>query len=406
MTMDVLTVAELTTYLKALFDSDPVLTDLWVQGEVSNCRPAGSGHWYWTLKDGDAQLPCVMWKYQAAAQTALPADGQAFLLHGAVSVYAAQGKFQLYVDHCEPAGMGDLHRRFEALKARLAAEGLFDAERKRPLPVYPMRIGVVTSPDAAALRDVCNVLARRWPCAEVLVAGTLVQGEAAPPRIVAALEAIGRAGVDVVIVCRGGGSLEDLWAFNEEVVARAIAACPVPVVSGVGHETDFTIADFVADLRSPTPTAAAELVTPDQRDVLLAVDDLREQLARAMDRHLDDRRRDYEYAAGRLNRASPARALAERRLQTVESRHRLERALTSHLQLLAAHLDSHAGRLAALNPAAILERGYAHVRRAADGRTVRHRSEVAAGTGLVVKVADGEFAAVVAGQSNLFAVDS
>jgi exodeoxyribonuclease VII large subunit len=237
-------VSEVTSHLKALLESDALLTDVWVQGEVSNFTPAASGHWYWTLKDESAALQCVMWRSRVSAQTYTPEVGESLLAHGYVSVYETAGKVQLYADHVEPAGRGDLYRRFEELKARLAAEGLFDEERKRPLPRFPRRIGVVTSLDAAALRDVCRVLARRWPSVEVLVSPTLVQGDAAPAEIVAAIEAIQRSDVDVVIVTRGGGSLEDLWAFNDEGVARAVAGCAVPVISGVGHETDFTICDF------------------------------------------------------------------------------------------------------------------------------------------------------------------
>ncbi|MCE7938993.1 MAG: exodeoxyribonuclease VII large subunit, partial [Chloroflexi bacterium CFX6] len=285
--MNAYSVTALSDHIKAILEDDPELGDVWVEGEVSNCRPAASGHWYFVLKDEGATLSCVIWKSSAAALSTLPADGQRFLMHGAVSVYGPAGRYQYYVDHCEPAGLGDLHQRFEALKARLAEEGLFDAARKRPLPAYPMRIGVVTSRQAAALRDICNVLARRWPAAEVRLAPTLVQGDAAPDQIVAALAAVARAGVEVVLLARGGGSLEDLWAFNDERVARAIAACPVPVVCGVGHEIDFTIADFVADVRAPTPSAAAEMVTPDARELRLAVDDRRLRLTRSVADRVD-----------------------------------------------------------------------------------------------------------------------
>jgi exodeoxyribonuclease VII large subunit len=253
-----------------------VLQDLWLEGEVSNWKHAPSGHIYFTLKDEAASIRCAMWRSNIQRAAYLPAgDGEAVLAHGYVSVYEPQGVYQFYVDDVQPVGLGSLYARFEQLKARLQAEGLFDADRKRSLPHFPRRIGVVTSPSGAVLRDILNVLRRRYPLAEVIVAPTLVQGPEAPAQIVRALERVGQVpGVDVIILARGGGSLEDLWAFNDEAVARAIVAAPVPVVSGVGHETDFTIADFAADLRAPTSSAAAELVTPDRAA-------LRQQVERA-----------------------------------------------------------------------------------------------------------------------------
>jgi len=399
---DAISVSDLTAHIKALLDADPSLADIWVEGEVSNCRPYASGHWYFSLKDEGAAVNCVIWKYAAAGLAHLPEDGRRFVMHGSVSVYAQQGRYQFYVDHCEPAGLGELHREFERLKAKLAAEGLFDAARKRAVPRYPMRIGVVTSRQAAALRDVCQVLARRWPVAEVLLAPTLVQGDGAPAQIAAAIGRIGRAGVDVVIVARGGGSLEDLWAFNDEGVARAIAACPVPVISGVGHETDFTITDFVADLRAPTPSAAAEIATPDARELRLAVDDRRERLGRLVVLGVADLRTGVGRLDRRLRLAAPDRRARERRAQVGERRNRMVRAVGARLRLVGTELDSLIRRLGVLSPQATLARGYAHVRRTRDGRTVRSRADVAAGTGLAVSVADGTFEAVVAGQAALF----
>jgi exodeoxyribonuclease VII large subunit len=403
--MSTYTVSALSAYIKALFDEDPVMGDVWVEGEVSNCRPAVSGHWYWTVKDEGAQLNCVMWKGQAAQQAVLPEDGRAFVLHGNVSAYATAGRYQLYVDHVEATGVGDLYREFERLKAELAAEGLFDAERKRPLPLFPMRIGVVTSAQAAALRDICKVLARRWPVAEVIVAPTLVQGEGAPEQIVAAIDAIGRAGVDVVIVARGGGSIEDLWAFNDAAVARAIAACPVPVVSGVGHETDTTIADFVADLRAPTPSAAAELATPNGPELAQMVDEYDARVRRQGRRQLDQVTVDVERLRQRLAFAAPARMVSERSTAVAQFQLRLRRAIDGQLRLGDAALSGLDRRLAVLSPTATLARGYAHVQRKSDGQTIRSRRDVGPGTGLVVQVADGSFEAVVAGQAKLFDIE-
>ncbi len=404
--MQVYTVAELSSHIKSVLDADPLLGDVWVAGEVSNCIEARSGHWYWTLKDADAQLACVMWKGMAARQSTLPENGQAFQLHGIVSVYSQQGRYQLIVDHIEPVGLGDLHQQFEALKAKLEAEGLFAPERKRPLPAWPRTIGVVTSAQAAALRDICNVLGRRWPLAEVRVAPTLVQGDEAPKRIVAALAAIGQAGVDVVIVARGGGSIEDLWAFNDEAVARAIAACPVPVVSGVGHETDFTIADFVADLRAPTPSAAAEQCTPDGEALAQMVDEHAARIAWIAHRRLDGARTDLDRALRRLSLASPRQATARQRDVVRAGRERLRRAMAARLRLARADVDSLGRRLIALSPDATLARGYAHVRRTADGRTVRSVRDAPAGAGLLVRVADGSFEAVVPGQARLFDMEA
>ncbi len=400
--MNAYSVTALSDHIKAILEDDPELGDVWVEGEVSNCRPAASGHWYFVLKDEGATLSCVIWKSSAAALSTLPADGQRFLMHGAVSVYGPAGRYQYYVDHCEPAGLGDLHQRFEALKARLAEEGLFDAARKRPLPAYPMRIGVVTSRQAAALRDICNVLARRWPAAEVRLAPTLVQGDAAPDQIVAALAAVARAGVEVVLLARGGGSLEDLWAFNDERVARAIAACPVPVVCGVGHEIDFTIADFVADVRAPTPSAAAEMVTPDARELRLAVDDRRLRLTRSVADRVDGWRQATDRLAHRLRLVAPERAIRDHRTRIEALRARLGRAMEARLRLARADLDGRTRRLAALSPEATLRRGYAHVSRARDGRAVGTIGDVRSGDAIRVRVIDGAFDAVVTGQGRLF----
>jgi len=388
--------------IKADLETNPALQDVWVQGEVSNCRQYASGHWYWTLKEDDASLSCVMWKGIAAKQDVTPEDGSAFNVHGSISFYARGGQLQLYVDRLEVEGIGDLHRRFAQLKAKLEAEGLFDPRLKRPLPRFPRRIGVVTSPDAAALRDLCHVLERRWPSAEVFLAPTRVQGESAPAEIVAALDAIERAGVDVVIVTRGGGSIEDLWAFNDEAVARAIRACPVPVVAGVGHETDFTIADFVADVRAPTPSAAAEIVAPDARELRLGIDELRLRAGRSLDRRLAVAGERLKGASRRLALASPARTAERRVAALVDLRRRLRSTVVSRLRFANASLEACTMRLEALSPRSVLARGFAHVSRTADGSTVRSAEDVASGDGIRVQVHSGEFGAVVAGQGRLF----
>src|SRR5438270_3133322 len=264
-TSSIFSVTQVSRYLKELLASDDILQDVQVKGEVSGCRTYSSGHCYFTLKDAEAQLPCVFFR-NARLRSDAPAlrDGMAIAASGRISFYERDGKLQLYVESVETIGDGALFLRFEQLKARLAAEGLFDENRKRPLPEQPAVIGIVTSPQAAALRDMLHVLQARYPLAEVLLAPTLVQGSEAPASIAAALDLLNEHGeAEVIILGRGGGSIEELWAFNEEIVARAIARSRIPVISGVGHETDFTIADFVADYRASTPTAAASKAVPD-----------------------------------------------------------------------------------------------------------------------------------------------
>jgi exodeoxyribonuclease VII large subunit len=287
--MRILALSELTGYLQMLLDADPVLSDVWVEGEVSNFSRAASGHCYWTLKDDEAQLRAVCFRSHAIRIARMPQHGERVLAHGRVAFYGGSGQLQLYVDLVRPAGVGLLHARFEELKQRLAAEGLFDVGRKRTLPPLPRRIGVVTSPGAAAWRDILQVLRRRNPLLEVVLSPCLVQGTEAPDSIVEALYALYDVpALDLIIVARGGGSLEDLWAFNEEAVARAAFASPVPLISGVGHETDTTIIDYVSDLRAPTPSAAAELAAPDVAALTDAVAQARVTLAFALQTRLAD----------------------------------------------------------------------------------------------------------------------
>ena len=263
-----LTVGQLTAKIKEVFEVDPVLQDAWVLGEISNLTKPSSGHIYFTLKDETANLSCVAWKTQAWRLGKLLQTGSAVIAHGRISVYEPRGAYQLYVDDLLPAGTGRLYQEFEILKARLQSQGLFAVERKRSLPLFPRRIGVVTSASGAALQDILNVLRRRYAIAEVVLSPASVQGADAPPQIVHAIRSLNELpGVDVIIVARGGGSPEELWAFNDEAVAHAIFDSRIPVISGVGHETDYTIADFVADVRAPTPSAAAEICAPDLVEV-------------------------------------------------------------------------------------------------------------------------------------------
>lgn len=389
------TVSELTRYVRQLFEMDYRLQDVEVEGEVSDFRVPGSGHAYFTLKDAGAQLKCVMWRSEVQAQAALPEHGDRVIAQGSLSVYEAGGQYQLYCRSLRPAGLGDLHAEFEALKARLQAEGLFDPARKRPLPEQIQTVGIVTSPTTAALQDVLNILRRRNPLAHAIVAPTPVQGEQAPPQIIAALEALNtRPEIDVILVVRGGGSLEDLWCFNDERVARAIAASRVPVISGVGHEIDFTLADFAADVRAPTPSAAAELATPVSvealRDVIATA---QAQLVAALQGALDQRRRAAEQAAYGLRRLSPRAQVASLRQSIDGLLERGQRATQHNLTLKRAQLGSARRALGAFNPRETLARGYAIVQM--DGRVLRDAREAAPGDRLTIRLHRGRLAATV-----------
>ena len=390
------TVADITRYIREMFEVDYQLQELWVEGEISNFSRARSGHLYFTLKDAEAQLKCVMWRGNAAALHFGPQPGDAVRARGQISVYESGGVYQLYADQLLPAGRGDLYQQFEALKERLEAQGLFDPARKKSLPPFPRQIGIVTSADAAALRDVLNVLSRRYPLVEVLLAPTLVQGAEAPSQIVRALaELDGRDDVDLIILTRGGGSLEDLSAFNDERVALAVAGCRHPVISGVGHETDFTIADFVADLRAPTPSAAAELATPDMRELAAGLESWNRRLAEGLTGRLEVARWRLEAAGRALRALFPAQRLPNLAQRLDELQARAERAMTGSLQTRRQQLAGLERALAAVSPLATLARGYAIVRQADSNVVVREPAQVTAGDQLKIRVHGGQFAAEV-----------
>jgi len=423
----VLSISELNRQVRQALESNFPL--LWVGGEISNLTYAASGHVYFSLKDANAQVRCVMWRTRAQTLGWRLENGQQVEARALVSFYEPRGDFQLNIEGIRRAGQGDLYRRFVELKARLEAEGLFAAERKRPLPAFPRRIAIVTSPQAAALRDVLTTFMRRAPHIALTLYPTPVQGEGAGARIAAALQAAGQDKHDLVLLCRGGGSIEDLWAFNEEVVAHAIVACPVPVISGVGHETDFTIADFAADLRAPTPTAGAELAAPDREGLLARLDEQQARLGRAMQNRLQQaaqrldwinarllhpaqqirlRREATEQLRGRLQLAFTRRTeqahhrlqLAGQRLQVLRPRPaghmrtlntlaaRLQRAGEQLQQARLQQLDHFVASLRQLDPQAVLNRGYA-LARAADGSVVRDAGQLSAGAALQVQLARG-----------------
>lgn len=385
-----LSVTEITRYLRNLLDTDAVLSDVWVQGEISNFSRPSSGHLYFTLKDGGASLRCVVWRSTALRLRFGMQNGLAVEAHGAVSIYERDGQYQLYVDSIRPAGEGLLFQEFMRLKNRLEADGLFDPERKRPIPERPARIGLVTSPTGAALQDMLNTLQARYPLAEVFLSPCSVQGELAPREIVRAITHVCQtAQPDVVIVARGGGSLEDLWAFNDERVVRAIVACPVPVITGIGHETDFTLSDFASDLRAPTPTGAAVQATPDKADLLSELYGLRSRLSNAALVLVSRHAQDLDALRQRLDWSSPERRIQSERQGIDSLEIRAQRAMRHALQLRRAHLDGLRSRLAALSPSAVLQRGYALVQRP-DGHVLRSASETAPGETLEVHMQDGK----------------
>ena len=386
----VLTVSGVTQYLRALMESDQILRDVWISGEVSTLSTPGSGHIYFTIKDGGASLRCVIWRTQAARMGMRLQSGMALEVHGYISLYEAGGQYQLYVDAVRLAGEGLLYQEFMRLKTRLEAEGLFDPERKRPLPTFPNRLGIVTSPTGAALQDMLNTLSQRFPLVEVVLAPTLVQGEEAPTRIVKAIEDLNHfAKVDLILLARGGGSLEDLWAFNDERVVRAVTNSDVPVITGVGHETDFTLADFAADLRAPTPTGAAVLAVPDAADLLRNLQAVTRVLDNAFEGQLWQHRQLLSRQVQRLSTLSPRYQIRNDTQRLDELAQRLERSLTHQQALRVSRLEGHAQRLAALSPLQVLQRGYAVVRDQ-HGKLVRSVTALRAGAQVSIRLADGQ----------------
>ncbi len=392
--MDVrlVTVSELTARIRALIEGDTFLGGLWVRGEVSNFRRASSGHCYFTLKDGTAAIRAVLFRSRGRCLSFTPENGMAVRVRGYVSVFDKDGTYQLYAEEIIPDGAGAVHQALEQLKSRLAAEGLFDAARKRPLPPYPACIGVVTSASGAALRDILRITGRRWPLAAVVLAPASVQGEAAPEEItrgVALLNALPE--VDVIVVGRGGGSLEELWAFNSEMVARAVYASRVPVVAAVGHETDWTVVDQVADVRASTPSAAAELITPDRSELELLLSRLRERLAGAVRRNLADRERRLAALSTRRIFRDPAGVICGRRAEILDHLAvSLARASRVTLREACARVLTLAGRLESMNPRQVLARGYSICTREGTGEIVADAGGLAPGERVILTFHRGQ----------------
>ena len=382
----ILSVSRLNTLLKEIVEDNFV--HVWVEGEISNFTPASSGHWYFSLKDENAQIRCIMFRAQARALVFRPENGTRVLCCGRVSLYTQRGDIQLIVEAMEAKGLGNLQLAFEQLKQKLMAEGLFDSHRKRPLPPFPQTIGVVTSATGAAIHDILSVLRRRGVGLRVLLRPVRVQGEEAAAEIAEAIADLNRQGEpDVLIVGRGGGSLEDLWAFNEEKVARAIHASGIPVISAVGHEVDVTIADFVADLRAPTPSAAAELVVKNRQELEGHVDQLILRLASQMSGRLHLLQERLDGLSRRLR--SPAQALAMMRQQQENLSRRLERAMTRKLETSGSQFASTVARFDTLSPLKTLSRGYAIAFRDETGHIVRRAEELTPGDGLNLRFCEG-----------------
>lgn len=393
---DIYTVGRLNAEARLLLESG--LPALWVEGEISNFSSPSSGHWYFTLKDRNAQIRCAMFRSANQRVGFRPKDGQHLVVRGRVSLYEPRGDYQLIAEMLEDAGEGALKREFERLKARLAAEGLFDVALKRALPAMPRRIAVVTSPTGAAVRDVLHILARRFPPADVLVFPTAVQGAAATAAIVAALDlAASRGDIDVIILARGGGSIEDLWCFNDERVARAIRRSAVPVVCGVGHEIDFTIADFAADVRAPTPSGAAELVVPDRRALLASLATANRRLGHCVTQRLARANERYAALAQRLSRAHPGHRLQQQTQRLDELELRLRRASEQLITRVEQRLRLASRALDAISPLATLERGYAIVT-GPDGQALQDARQVQPGDAIEARLKRGLLRATVTGR--------
>ena len=391
----ILTVSELNGYIKELLDSDVVLSGVYVKGELSNYKVYPSGHHYFTMKDAECSLKCVMFKGSALKLRFKPESGMSVVAFGRVAVYPRDGAYQLYVNEITPDGVGGLYLAFEQLKDKLFKEGLFDERHKKPLPRYPKTIAVITSPAGAAVRDIIRILNTRWQGAKVVVIPVRVQGAEAPPEIAGAIQYANENKVaDLIITGRGGGSLEDLWAFNDERVARAIFKSDIPVISAVGHEPDVTIADFVADLRAATPSNAAELAVPDKNDVMYALQAAGIRIHQAIGREIKTRRQRVKELSGKRVLQHPKYYIEDRRLLLDHSQDRLISATRRSLHKNRESYARIAAALDAMSPLKVLGRGYAIARRG-DGTVIKHASEVVSGDSLTVRLQTDEIKCTV-----------
>ena len=391
-------VSQVTSYLQDLLAYDDLLNDVWIEGEVSNLRRAGSGHAYFSLRDDSSSLRCALFRNSLGHDHL--AEGALVIAHGRVSLYAVRGDLQLIADTIQPEGVGRLQMQLERLRAQLEREGLFDPSRKRPLPEFPKRIGVVTSPSGAVWHDIQTVIGRRYPLVELLLAPALVQGDAAAPTIVEAIESLNAdADIDAIIVARGGGSLEDLWAFNEEAVARAVFGSRAPVVSAVGHETDVTICDLVADVRAATPSEAAEMIVPDRADLLLRVSIASQTIEREVSALLIESEDEVGQLFSRMDRAVPS--LDDQRIRVDELFEDAATALNHRLQLAAARVEGVSAALASLSPVDTLRRGYSVVSDRASGRVLTDAGETDPGDTIDITLHQGSIMASVESTSQI-----
>lgn len=380
------TVSQINGYLKKILDNNLILNDIWIKGEISNFKLHYSGHMYITLKDEGGVLKAVMFKSAAAHMKFMPEDGMRVLARGRISVYEAGGAYQLYITEMIPDGVGALYVAYEKLKKRLEEEGLFKPEYKKPIPKYPEKIGVITATTGAAVRDIINVITRRYPYAEIIIYPSLVQGEGAAPNIVEGIEYFNRTKMaDTLIVGRGGGSIEDLWAFNEEIVARAIFASEIPVISAVGHETDFTIADFVADLRAPTPSAAAEISVPSQIELLSYIGAVQQRMRTALAARVEKSRLKLD----RLKLRDPRERIGDRQIEVDNLQRRLENAYSMIAMSKKERLGKAAAKLDALSPLHVMSRGYA-IPMNEDGTIIRSAKSLKKDNEFDLRFADGE----------------
>ena len=391
-------VSELNTFIKMLLESAPTLNDVYVKGEISNFKNhVSSGHFYFSLKDKDSQIKAVMFRSSASKMKFIPENGMMVVVHGRVASYVRDGQYQLYADSMEPDGVGALYVAFEQLKQRLAAQGVFAPEKKKTLPKIPKTIGVITSPTGAAVRDIINIATRRFPFAKIVVYPALVQGENAASSLISGIRYFNDTGsADVIIIGRGGGSIEDLWAFNDENLAKTVCASEIPVISAVGHETDFTICDFAADLRAPTPSAAAELAVPDTAELKHKINNIISRESAVLLQMLSAKRETLARYEKSRYLSSPGHMIDDRRMTLVLSSERLMTS-AAHVNEIKKHaLSALSGKLEALSPLAVLSRGYGVVS-SEEGKVIKEIADVSVGDKITVKVRDGEIYAGVSG---------
>lgn len=391
-----LTVSQINEYVKMMMDSNPILKSVWIRAEISNfTNHYRTGHFYFSLKDDGAIVRAVMFKSYAHNVAFEPADGMKVLVHGRVSAFVRDGQYQVYVDEILPDGTGALYLAFEQLKRKLEAEGLFDEARKKTLPRIPSKIGIITSPTGAAIQDMLNILGRRFPCAEIYIYPAQVQGADAAPQLIDGLKYFNQTdSVDVIIIGRGGGSAEDLWAFNDEKLAYAVADSDIPVISAVGHESDFTICDFVADKRAPTPSAAAELAVPDVSDIVSSLKSVNERISSIVLGRINNYRKNLKYLSEAGALSDPSYIVNDRRMELIHLSEKLDMITEKKVDKAKSSLVASLSKLEALNPLAVVARGYSVVT-SSDGATLKSVEQIEIGDTVNVKIKDGSISATV-----------